>query len=823
MGKCKPKYKNLNLIQSFSDQRYVTVQLMEQACMNDEWLHQQVEKLKYLSSPAVRKWFKFSEGSLDIINSYGCKVSNDGDVIFDNDTEYELPTIDFTEDTMGYVDVEESLNNGVVFSSFVDGNGNNKKRAMLKHDTVGTPNYSTALRNPNGGVNSFWYVGFDKNKTYQVRPDWIKNWKDYEIPAVCRAQTVKIKEGCTGLLEAVALRVETTGTTKSNWGSPLYVQIWPTKVKQVERTTYDRKTKKTIKVKDNQGNVIKDNIRFPKGNPGNALATGVYNPSRTTPGFITIELDKPVQVKPGEYYAIVISSPLSHYDHCPRIGGWGRNCNIDKYADGDAFLSEDNGRHWKRYGKPGESQTEYKMGLHTPQDFSFELKITNYGEEYTRDDCYLYLKPIQCNPLKEVILNADDDGDATSATGKHIEYQISTDGRNWEAMQNKRKTFNNSHPTRVFIRAKMWQDSSNNKASPTIERITITLKTDVAMEMFAKTQMYTPKITPMLGASRWGRVYAPFICDPNVECSVDIVKDNPQVQHFTVVDNTTLYDAIESYKDEEEIASVLDFTILSDSTKVYDYLVDTPDAVTLLNNLGIYPKPYTDGEGIIHPFGWFEYNSGGELVGGLKLNNSPAYPILKSVVNPDNGEQFTIGEWYDYTVDYDKDTILFDLDVLDGLPNGNLEFTYNPVFVQDLLLEEVGDRVNLETGLPEQGLIIDYFKQEYEIGLNEIRTRTLPLRVIPVEPLREVILTRNEEDITLIEGRDFDVDYDNHQVIFKVTDIDGVSSILQNEDTISIVYIPNFEETGIYLVYRAKRTNSDKQVHIKDYYVEYKV
>ena len=55
--KCKASYKNLNRIQSFSEQRYATVQLMQQACMNDEWLKQQVERLSYLSPPAVRKTF----------------------------------------------------------------------------------------------------------------------------------------------------------------------------------------------------------------------------------------------------------------------------------------------------------------------------------------------------------------------------------------------------------------------------------------------------------------------------------------------------------------------------------------------------------------------------------------------------------------------------------------------------------------------------------------------------------------------------------------------------------------------------------------------
>ena len=53
--KCKPKYKNLNLIQSFSEQKYATVQLMNQVCSNDEYLRQKVEELNYLTPPSVRK------------------------------------------------------------------------------------------------------------------------------------------------------------------------------------------------------------------------------------------------------------------------------------------------------------------------------------------------------------------------------------------------------------------------------------------------------------------------------------------------------------------------------------------------------------------------------------------------------------------------------------------------------------------------------------------------------------------------------------------------------------------------------------------------
>ena len=45
MAKCPPQYKNLNEIQSFSEQRYATVQWAEQNCENDEYLKQEVDEL----------------------------------------------------------------------------------------------------------------------------------------------------------------------------------------------------------------------------------------------------------------------------------------------------------------------------------------------------------------------------------------------------------------------------------------------------------------------------------------------------------------------------------------------------------------------------------------------------------------------------------------------------------------------------------------------------------------------------------------------------------------------------------------------------------
>ena len=57
MVNCEPRYRNLNRIQSFSEQMYPTVELFTQICRNDEYLKQKLEEVDYLTPPAVRKRF----------------------------------------------------------------------------------------------------------------------------------------------------------------------------------------------------------------------------------------------------------------------------------------------------------------------------------------------------------------------------------------------------------------------------------------------------------------------------------------------------------------------------------------------------------------------------------------------------------------------------------------------------------------------------------------------------------------------------------------------------------------------------------------------
>ena len=95
----------------------------------------------------------------------------------------------------------------------------------------------------------------------------------------------------------------------------------------------------------------------------------------------------------------------------------------------------------------------------------------------------------------------------------------------------------------------------------------------------------------------------------------------------------------------------------------------------------------------------------------------------------------------------------------------------------------------------------------------------MQLRVSPVDPIREVLLN----DVELREDIDFTVDYTAKTINFPVENVDDVSTRLNKNDELIVVYTPNLEDVGIAIGYRAVRTNTDKQMTIQDNYIEYKV
>lgn len=892
MSKCKPKYKNLNRIQSFSDQKYAVVSWAEQNCQNDEWLRQQVEQLRYLSPPAVRKKFKLND-FIDENQSYGYVLTESNEAIFSNVTEKPVP-IDFTD--MSLIDEKSNC----AFPTFEDDDGNIRYKAEVPKVTSSQEDFSTSHKHGNG-ANSYWYVGYDKNKPYVVKPHWMNNVKNANIPSIVRAQTFKVKMDSfsndvqEGLLEAVTLLIQNTGEIAHNWTSPLYVQLWPTfkrfvpKTEWINRTqesttkvinfdnldkksdatsseiaagqykenyaTYSRLSRvtnnKKTKFSDSNGNYYKvdkngsfvvkrEYIYWPKSKVGDKLsiskplAEGIFNPDETSPGWYTIVFNKAAKVKRDGTYAIVVFSPLSHPTHCPRIGGWGRNCNKAKYNGGDAFLSEDNGRTFVRYGHNDEDNvTPYKYGKYAPQDFAFECRITQSNRSYdTESDYYLYLKPIFANPIKKFHLAGDVYGETngnTSAADVNLTFEYSTDGRDWDPIRmGEEKYFLENHPNRLFIRAKM--STSNPGDSPDIENLCVYLTTDVSKQMYVRTKMYNPKLNPMLGASLWGRIYAPYELTPDsskVSASVEIIQQDLRKEHFHIIEVSDLENYL-SVQDSKENFILDESKIIGvDDDHRAKYLIDNPSVLKSLkecSNVYVKPYVYNDVEYLMSFDGGVD-DEDNPILGGLNLSNSPAYPIQECMSKSDSDEpEVLFGEWFDFEVDYTNDIVYFDREVLDNMPIGGLYISYNPVFIQDLTLKEVGIREDEETGLIEEGLILDYFKESFIVDETNVRTRRIPLRVIPVDPIREVILNKDTDaEEELHEDIDFTVDYVNKELVFPILDDANQLSRLSINDTLDVVYTPNIEDTGIAIGYWCNRDDTNHQCRIKSNYIEYKV
>ena len=927
MVRCPAYYKNLNYIQSFSEQGYATIQLMQQACMNDEWLRQRVLKLNYLTPPAVRKWYKDMDAWIDEDKSYGYQVNGYDEVTF-NKQVLQTILIDFVDDDK-YIDYDKTDAVIVTYNSDLnvyqeltttdddsqinydkdgkivlmeegkpvplkdikdkritsrDKDLNDKtptvvRRCQLPYEneaekkryTVQTVNEQTAiydyetttLNNDNDYVNSAWYVGFDKSKNYYIRPDWINDWRDSEIPSVCRGQTFKASS--SGKLESIDLKLDYNGTLESDCGSPLYVQIWNTEQKQVEKTIWNEDDREVQTVKDQDGNTIYEKIAFPqvKTTEGKdmvyePLAQAEYNPSKMTSfGTVNIQFDKEVELVKGNSYFIALFSPLSEYTHCPRWGGWGRNCfNDEKYPYGHAFFSEDNGRTWIQYGRSDWS-VDYRYGMYTPQDYAFRLHIRtrdyiapqfeDVNDEELFDDAdknhprYLYLKPILTNPITRFRISVEEQLDPKTA----IDYQYSLNGKDWYDIDNGTGgvSFNNP-PRLILFRANLWRSLEKGEGgrqlyghnSPYIYRIELILETNLPTEMYTRTHIWKPeKGDNMLGANLWGRLYAPFVLEPTVDCRAEIIMNTEYTDHFTICGVGDVVDYCEAYDDLNGYVEPL--TGKSDS-EVAEYLSQNIEILYDLMAKNVYVKPYEnktalyrlsftpEGANVKIPK---KSNDENELqsipvMDGFYFNNDVAYPIIQCEFQPlgSTSDVTRYSEWIDYTFDYDENVLYFHIDDLDdvrsfmSIPHGDLAVTYQKIFINNLSNTEVGVHKDAETELEEEGLILDYFKEKFVITTEDVQRKKIKLRAEPVDPIREVVLNRdtpNERE--LFENFNYTVDIKTNELIFEnVSDNGTYTSLLNVGDVLEVVYTPNLTASGLAVGFYATRTNKDKQVYI---------
>lgn len=761
-----PSYQNPQL-ESFGEQRYVHSELLQQFAANDEYLLQLCRRIEYLTPPAVRKHFILKDSFYED-ESYGCLVDGEN-IRFDNSTNKQI-FVDFndlslidTVKTTAFIDqrvqtdansnssVEKQCTIPLTETSVIDSTTRDYSPWTIKDEETGD------LISDDMTCNEYWYVGFDRNRNYETRPNWLANQLNGEIPGISRAQTFKAKEN--GLLESVVLNLK--GST--NTGTPLVVQIRRCEMVDSVYTPVD----------SDQPHLAYQEVRF----------------ENTDPGVYSVVFDHPPMMEKNKTYAVVLLSPLSHPTNCYWIGGWNMHCHADVYEDGNAFYSFNCGYNWIRYGKD-EEEIDYHWGKYAPQDFAFQCHIKKVNNVYVKNtDYYLYLKPILSNPVTKIEINADDTIADNTTT---IVYQVSQDGNTWtDVGASKTVTFNNPVQT-TFVRAKMKTTSTH---SPIINNILITLTTNAPNTMYAKTRVYNPKICGVLSADVWGRIFAPFSTDPTVTCTAEIISDKIVSEDFSIIDpaDLTQYTWITD----------LDADAINRASNLTQYITDNPSVVTILREHQVYVRGFITDFAFVTP---------------------PSYPIRECNLTPaaTGTKNTAYGEWYDFTVDYDTDTLTFRSSVLSNLPKGTLTVKYNPVFIQGLTAEEVGFRnPNKETtdgDLNDEGLILDYFKETLVVTEDNVETRRLPLRALPLDPIRHLYYNGEE----LKQDRDYTIDFNKKEIVFPVINTDNESSRLSINDKIEIIYTPNIDDNGISIAWYAKRTNLLKQVKIEPYYIEYK-
>lgn len=828
-GNCPPEYKNMGC-SSFGEQKYVTADLLRQYCMNDEYLYQQILELWKWTAPVTRKRFK--PIPLDPVKSFGVTQSTDGTINFEkkhnklihvNFSRYNAVQAPYeTEETSilyhgeDLIDVAKS---DTVLYSYLDSDGTVKKEVTIPKElsqktSKTTRDYSpfTVFDTDNNGdikkdsegnpivisdsmtCNEFWYIGYDRNRHYETRPNWLTNQLNGEIPGITRAQTFKARS--SGVLEEVVLNLHGT----SNTGTPLVVEIRKTELINGVYTPVD----------SDQPHLAYQEVRF----------------TTTDPGAMAVHFDHPCRVQKGETYAIVLLSPLSHPSNCYWVGGWNKHCKAEIYEDGDAFLSENCGYTWMRYGKD-DSSLAYHQGSYAPQDFAFQCHITTTTENYdTSKDYYCYFKPFYTSPVNLFSLTSNDDNQKTNTS---ITYEVWT-GSTWTELttgQTEDNTYawtdEKDRRQETLFRAKL--KSLDGKTAPAIYALGIILGVDAPFKAYARTQYYSPaRLGTILGANVWGRVNAPYILEPNTSCEVEIIRDKISMEHFEVIDSTSVYrykflfDSSVANKIPEPPSSSGDWSKYK--TTMNTYCESNPKLLETLKMNSVYV------------IGFFDT---------LQFTNTPASNIISTTfVSSDKDSSnpvINLGEWHDYIMDYNTGELKFYTNIIGGtdsagntvetvLTEGRISIEYNPCFIRKLQGSMVYDasknKYVLDTN-SDMPFSMDYMKETLTITQDNINNGYITLKTSALDPLRSVILNKGKSsEETLIEDENYSVDYNNHRInIMSNTDNTDATQFKQG-DTLTVEYTPDLDDTGISIGYKLTRTNTDNQVTISNNWIEYK-
>ena len=828
--KCSKKYRNLGS-DYFGEQRYVLQEVLEQFCMNDAYLKEWVDELFYMSPPATRK--RFTPIPIDASKSWGYSTnSTDNIVRFDDSTE-TIKVFDFFDES-----VIDTVKSTTVLSSYTDTSESNvqsvTRRIIIPRNTVktlhkDTRNYSPwTKRDSNGNIvsddmtcNEHWYIGYDRARHYETRPNWLINQLHGEIPGITRAQTFKALT--SGRLTGITMNLKGMNGPNGT-GSPLICEI--------------RRTEKI------------NGVYQPVDSDQPHLAYQEVTFNTSDPGVYTISFEHPPTLQKDETYAVVLLSPLSHISNCYWVGGWSKSCDADLYKDGDAFLSENCGYTWTRYGK--KEEVDYHSGQQAPEDFSFQCHIETQEEEYSTNKEYtLYLKPIFSNPVTDVSISAYDQGETAGGDGS-IKYYVSNSGKDEEWHEiNKTGEYHFDNPKQMtFVKAVL--KTTSKTYTPFIESIKVTLKTQKAKtDCYIRTVPYSPRTNGILGANVWSRINTPYYLDNNVKCSTEIILDKEVQERVTIIEPYQVYDyrgldfnnefdwdnVKPTSKDSDETKR-----ISADNDRSWAYLYSKKSLLQFLAENMIYVTGYkqTNKDNTTNYIPGFIWNADKTDAENeedyrmkIHLKGHPASPLIYTSLQPSAKGESTInyGEYYDYDVDYENDDLMFYLGGNDKNypPVGSMVIRYNPLFISGLngeLLKDANTNEYSNSSVSEMPFKLDYLKQLEELSLEDIEKGYVNLRCAPLDPIKEVILNPETDDSIgeetyLVEDKDYRIDYDTNQLIF-LKDNDDYIAELEAGDNIKIVYTPDLEDTSLCIGYRFSRTNTDNYIEIHPNYIEYK-
>jgi len=400
-------------------------------------------------------------------------------------------------------------------------------------------------------LNQYWYVGYNKYKPYHLTQFQIAHPEDTDATwdtSVCRAQTFTAAE--TGYIVRVNMKIH--GTKRAQ--CPIYCEL-----RSVDANGYPSTTV--------LGQVAFNFKNVSKG------------------GMIGFEFKYPIPVTGGTTYAIVLRAPLTTYDNHYGVGGWSKNCSPDPCAGGYAFLSEDNGHTWIKYGKT-DTKVPYGEGNIAPMDFAYAIHYHIVNTVYnTTTPEYVYFKPYKTNEITKVTIFTDGVYGPSQEVpeGTSVIWEVSTDFRTWYPVNPDNawtKTFTSPYSRYLWVRAKL--STTDPGKTPIIKKFGVILETLPSKDSYLRTHFYNPETGVILGASCWSRIDAPVTVEPNTNVLVDVIHNTSVTKYFNtngVLTEFTLpmlpsepmiyvVGYVDSTDDYNEYKEYKDFTIDYDTGKV---------------------------------------------------------------------------------------------------------------------------------------------------------------------------------------------------------------------------------------------------------------